>query len=87
MGGVARVITVSDRAAAGVRDDRSGPLAAELLCAAGWASTVVVVPDEREQIADAVRHAIAEGARIGNRREVGGDIEWVRRDLGDRDHG
>ena len=64
MGGVARVITVSDRAAAGVRDDRSGPLAAELLHAGDWETTVIVVPDDREQIADAVRHAVAEGARL-----------------------
>ena len=64
MSGFAKVITVSDRAFAGTRDDRSGPLGAELLTEAGWSTDVVVVPDEAVQIADALRTAVSDGARM-----------------------
>lgn len=60
----ASVITVSDRAAAGMRDDASGPLAAELLSAAGWSARVTVVPDEQDAIAGGIRAAIDRGARL-----------------------
>jgi molybdenum cofactor synthesis domain-containing protein len=60
----ARVITVSDRAAAGVREDLSGPTGAELLTNAGWEAPVVIVPDERTLIESAVRVADADGARL-----------------------
>lgn len=59
------VITVSDRVAAGAREDRSGPLAVQLLseydveCAAP-----TVVPDEVGQIRAAVQGAVAGGARV-----------------------
>ena len=56
-----RVITVSDRVSAGIREDASGPLLVELL---GSASPVVVVPDEREAIAGAVKAAVADGADV-----------------------
>lgn len=59
-----RVITVSDRAAAGTREDTSGPLAAELLAAAGVAADVVVVPDEVEAITGAIQAALDGGARV-----------------------
>lgn len=58
------VITVSDRSAAGLREDLSGPLAAELLAADGWSTTVDVVPDDVVAVADAVRRAVASGARL-----------------------
>ena len=58
---MATVVTVSDRSAAGVRDDRSGPLAAELLREAGWEAEVVVVPDEREEIAAQILAAASRG--------------------------
>lgn len=58
------VITVSDRSAAGLRDDVSGPLAAELLAAGGWSANVHIVPDDVVAIADAVREAVALGARL-----------------------
>ncbi|MCP3424576.1 MogA/MoaB family molybdenum cofactor biosynthesis protein [Rothia sp. AR01] len=58
---VATVVTVSDRSAVGERPDRSGPLAASLLHEAGWAADVVVVPDERESIAEAIRTAAQRG--------------------------
>ncbi|WP_341974995.1 MogA/MoaB family molybdenum cofactor biosynthesis protein [Microbacterium sp. LWO13-1.2] len=60
----AAVITVSDRSAAGLREDVSGPLAAELLAADGWSATVRVVPDEVEAIAGAVRQVVTLGARL-----------------------
>jgi molybdopterin adenylyltransferase len=55
----ATVITVSTRAAAGVYDDAAGPLLAERLRAAGFAvNPVVVVPDGRDVVADALRDAL-----------------------------
>jgi cyclic pyranopterin phosphate synthase len=64
-GARARVVTVSDRAAAGVYPDRSGPLAAATLADLGFAvDEVVVVPDERETIADSVRRAVADGVEL-----------------------
>jgi len=53
-----RVITVSDRSAQGLREDVSGPLLVELL---GADEQPVVVPDEREAIAAAVKQAVADG--------------------------
>jgi molybdenum cofactor synthesis domain-containing protein len=61
---IARVITVSDRAAAGERDDLSGPTGAELLGAAGWDARVTIVPDELGHISEAVRSAVSHGARL-----------------------
>lgn len=62
--GPAAVITCSDSIAAGVAEDRSGPLAAQLLVDLGFAvDGVVVVADEAADIAAAVR-AASGGARI-----------------------
>ena len=48
----AAVLTVSDRASAGVYADESGPAVRRLLAEAGFdVSEVTVVPDERERIA------------------------------------
>jgi len=60
----ASIVTVSDRSAAGRREDRSGPLAASLLHDAGWSADVVVVPDEREEIAAAILTAAGRGVGI-----------------------
>ena len=58
----AAVLTVSDRAAAGEREDRSGPLVARLLEEAGWeVPERRVVPDERE----AIERALAELSTAG----------------------
>jgi molybdenum cofactor synthesis domain-containing protein len=57
------VLTVSDGVAAGVRDDRSGELLAELLAADGFDVLRRVVPDERAEIARAVRELAGE-ARV-----------------------
>ncbi len=59
-----RVITVSDRSAAGVREDRSGPILAEGLTDAGWQVAVQVVPDGSESVEASLRRALSEGARL-----------------------
>jgi molybdenum cofactor biosynthesis protein B len=54
------VITVSDSAAAGTRKDASGPAACEGLRAAGFSVLgPIVVADDREAIASAIRDAAA----------------------------
>jgi molybdenum cofactor biosynthesis protein B len=59
-GSTAAVITVSDRSHGGLRHDASGPLLASLMAALGFVvSDVVVVPDEADAIASAVRSAVA----------------------------
>lgn len=59
------VITVSDRTAAGVTDDRSGPVAVSLLAQHGVrAAGPTVVPDERDAIAAAVISASKSGADV-----------------------
>lgn len=54
----ARVITCSDAASAGRREDRSGPAVRELLAARGYdVEDVTVVPDEVDAIAGAIAEA------------------------------
>ena len=60
----ARVITVSDRSAAGVRDDLSGPAARSVLEAAGYDVTTVIVPDGEDVVEAALREALASGTRL-----------------------
>lgn len=60
----ATVITVSDRCFAGKREDLSGPAVARALGEAGCSCAGIVVPDEHEQIADAIRSAAAAGASL-----------------------
>jgi len=61
----AAVITVSDRSAAGVRPDTSGPIAVAQLREAGFAcADATVVPDGADAVAQALRDAIAAGARV-----------------------
>ncbi|WP_062303895.1 MogA/MoaB family molybdenum cofactor biosynthesis protein [Demequina subtropica] len=57
------VITVSDRSAAGARDDATGPVLADRLAAAGADVMRSLVPDEVEEIRHAVAGAVAAGAR------------------------
>ncbi|NLT56143.1 MAG: MogA/MoaB family molybdenum cofactor biosynthesis protein [Actinomycetales bacterium] len=62
---MAAVVVVSDRCAGGDAVDRSGPLAAELLRAAGCrVGEVVVVPDGVDRVAGALRAALDSGARV-----------------------
>jgi molybdenum cofactor synthesis domain-containing protein len=56
----AAVLTVSDGVTHGVREDRSGDLLAELLEADGYEVVRRVVPDERPEIAAAIRELAAE---------------------------
>jgi molybdopterin adenylyltransferase len=59
----AAVVTISDSAAAGERDDESGRLLVALLEAEHYEVEHRVVPDERPQIAGAIRD-LARGARL-----------------------
>lgn len=62
---LAAVITVSDRSAAGEREDASGPVAVEQLRAAGWeCAPAHVVADGVDSVESALRAALAEGARL-----------------------
>lgn len=57
----AKVITVSDRSARGERADESGPLVKTLLEAADYRVTELqIVPDEQEEIAQALKNAASE---------------------------
>ena len=58
------VITVSDRAAAGEREDLSGPAIVDALAAAGYSAAVTVVPDGELSVASALRTALTDGARL-----------------------
>ena len=55
----ALAVTVSNRAAAGVYEDRSGPVLAELLRSAGCAVDGPVVVPDGEPVAAALRDAVA----------------------------
>jgi molybdenum cofactor synthesis domain-containing protein len=56
------VITVSDSVVAGTRQDRSGPAVRERAESFGWTvSALAVVPDEPDQIAEAVRRLADSG--------------------------
>jgi len=55
------VVTVSDRAAAGRYEDRSGPLLAELAAEAGCAVDGPWVVPDGEPVTEALRRALAEG--------------------------
>jgi molybdenum cofactor synthesis domain-containing protein len=60
----AAVLTVSDGVTHGVREDRSGDLLAELLGADDFEVVRRVVPDEREEIAAAIRELAAEAPLV-----------------------
>lgn len=59
------VVTVSDRSAAGVREDRSGPAAVEGLRAGGFeCAAPTVVADGADSVEAALHAALAAGARL-----------------------
>jgi cyclic pyranopterin phosphate synthase len=61
-GALARVITVSDRSAAGQRADTSGPLLASLLVELGFlVDEVVVVADDESAVVGALRDGVSAG--------------------------
>ncbi|WP_456283242.1 MogA/MoaB family molybdenum cofactor biosynthesis protein [Microbacterium sp. JZ101] len=62
---LAVVVTVSDRSAAGEREDAAGPRAVDALRAAGWrCEPARVVPDGEASVSEALRQAVADGARL-----------------------
>ncbi len=59
------ILTVSDRAASGEREDRSGPALAQKLAKSGYEIVeTAIVPDEREQIAQILKDW-ADSGRLG----------------------
>ncbi len=61
----AAVITVSDRSSSGHRHDAGGPIAVAALRDAGFdCDDATIVPDGAERVAEALRTAIAAGARV-----------------------
>ncbi|WP_068265843.1 MogA/MoaB family molybdenum cofactor biosynthesis protein [Janibacter limosus] len=58
------VITVSDRVSRGVREDRSGQAARELLEAAGHEVTSSVIPDGADEVESVLRASLAAGHRL-----------------------
>ena len=61
----ARVITCSDAASRGAREDRSGPAVRALLEQNGFAvDAVMIVADDIEAIATAIENATGDGARL-----------------------
>ena len=58
------VLTVSDGVAAGVREDRSGDLLAELLAGEGFEVAREVVPDERDEVAGAIERLAGEARLV-----------------------
>lgn len=59
----ATVITASNRAAAGVYEDTTGPLIVEALVELGFEVTAPVVVPDGQPVADAIRAAVEGGAR------------------------
>ena len=57
IGRSARIVVASNRAAAGVYDDTTGPIIRDWLAARGWPATVVVVPDG-DPVGTALRDAV-----------------------------
>lgn len=61
----ARVITCSDTASRGEREDRSGPAVREILQRSGFeVDRVVIVPDDAAEIAEAICLATGAGVRL-----------------------
>ncbi|GAA4120710.1 MogA/MoaB family molybdenum cofactor biosynthesis protein [Nocardioides fonticola] len=60
----ARVVVASNRAAAGVYDDTTGPLIVEALQRWGFAVPAPVVVPDGEPVAQALRDAVADGCRV-----------------------
>lgn len=60
----ARVVTASNRAAAGVYADRGGPLIVEWLRQRGYETPDAVVVPDGEPVGEALRAAVADGADV-----------------------
>lgn len=63
--GRALILTISDTASVGKREDLSGPEARRILQEAGFdVASVEILPDERDQIAERLRRASAENFQL-----------------------
>lgn len=62
-GAVVAVVTVSDRSSRGDRPDASGPVLADAMLSLGAEVRTTVVPDGSDPVEQAIRAAIADGAR------------------------
>ncbi|WP_214403334.1 MogA/MoaB family molybdenum cofactor biosynthesis protein [Pseudonocardia lacus] len=62
--GTARVVTASNRAAAGVYADRSGPVIVEWLRGRGFDTPEPTVAPDGEPVGEAVRAAVADGVDV-----------------------
>lgn len=60
----AHVITVSDRCAAGIRSDESGPIASAALTQAGMTVVTRIVPDGIDAVSGGITEALASGAHL-----------------------
>jgi molybdenum cofactor synthesis domain-containing protein len=60
----ARVVTASNRAAAGVYADRGGPIIVEWLRARGYSTPDPVVVPDGEPVGEALRTAVADGVDV-----------------------
>ena len=60
----ARVVTASNRAAAGVYADRGGPIIVEWLRASGYSTPDPVVVPDGEPVGEALRTAVADGVDV-----------------------
>ena len=58
------VVVASNRAAAGVYEDATGPLLVEFLTGLGFDTTAPAVVPDGEPVADAIRSAVEGGARV-----------------------
>lgn len=63
-GPLAVVVVASNRAAAGVYADETGPIIAAALAEAGWQVGEPVVAPDGEPVGEAIRAAVAEGALL-----------------------
>jgi molybdenum cofactor synthesis domain-containing protein len=58
------VVVASNRAATGVYEDATGPLLVEFLTGLGFATGAPAVVPDGEPVADAIRSAVEDGARV-----------------------
>jgi len=58
------VVVASNRAAAGVYEDATGPLLVEFLTGLGFETAAPAVVPDGEPVAEAIRAAVADGARV-----------------------
>jgi len=61
---VGAVVVASNRAAAGVYEDATGPLLVDFLAGLGFATGPPAVVPDGEPVADAIRAAVGSGARV-----------------------